>query len=106
MPLRVETYFKTESEIAKITLLGSKTSLPVARVIGDTKSDNEHASNSFLERIKGVTLQSVWRQMSWQGKHASTAELAAMIEQSRDFQSDHLGALYLHSTLTKRCEKR
>lgn len=58
--------------------LDANTSIPVAHVVAwDSNSDNEIGFEWLLmERIKVVTLQSVWRIISWQVKHVLTAEIS------------------------------
>lgn len=99
--LPIEPYFKTESEVATLAFLRTNTSIPVARVIAwDSDSDNELGFEWLLmERVKGVTLQSVWREMSWQGKHVLTADLSGMIKLLHDIKFDLVGSLYFESAL-------
>ncbi|CAF9932963.1 MAG: hypothetical protein ALECFALPRED_005451 [Alectoria fallacina] len=106
--LPVEPYFKTESEVATLAFLGSKSSIPVARVVAwDSNSDNELGFEwTLMERVNGVTLQSVWREMSWQGKLVLTAEVARMIKHLRDITFDRIGSLYFESALTEELDKR
>lgn len=101
--LPVEPYFKTESEVATLAFLGANTSIPVARVVAwDSNADNELGFEWLLmERVRGVTLQSVWREMSWQAKHVLTADLAGMIKLLRDIKFDRVGSLYFESALMK-----
>lgn len=101
--LPVEPYFKTESEVATLAFLRSKTSIPVARVIAwDSDFDNELGFEWLLmERIRGVTLQSVWREMSWREKTMLTTELAGIIKRLRDIKFDRIGSLYFKSAFEK-----
>lgn len=102
--LPVEPYFKTESEVATLMFLSAKTSVPVARVVAwDSNSDNELGFEWLLmERVKGVTLDSVWRRMSWQDKHVLTADIAEMIRHLRTFKFDRIGSLYFESALRQK----
>lgn len=106
--LPVEPYFKTESEVATLAFLSAKTLIPVARVVAwDSNSNNELGFEWILmERVKGVTLQSVWREMSWQRKLVLTAEVAGMIKHLRDIRFDRIGSLYFESALIEQLDKR
>lgn len=102
--LPVEPYFKTESEVATLMFLGANTSVPVARVLAwDSNSNNELGFEWLLmEKFKGVTLESVWRKMSWEDKHVLTADVAQMVKRLRKFKFDQIGSLYFESALRQK----
>ena len=87
--------------------LHANTSIPVAHVVAwDSNSDNELGFEWLLmERIKGVTLQSVSRRMSWQEKRVLTAELAEMVKRLLEVKFDRIGSLYFESALREKSGK-
>lgn len=103
----VEPYLKTESEVATLASLRTRTTIPVPRVVAwDSNCDNELGCEWLLmERIKGVTLYNVWRTMSWPAKQTLTAEVAGMIKHLRDLEYECIGSLYFESALIEKSGK-
>ena len=105
--LPTDPFFKVESEVATLAFVRAKTSIPVARVIAwDSNWDTELGFEWLLtEMIEGVTLYSVWRDVSWKRKLSLTEEVAKMIVQLQKHEFDKIGSLYFASALRMHTDK-
>ncbi|KAG7005375.1 hypothetical protein G7Y79_00020g049030 [Physcia stellaris] len=95
-------FFKTESEVATLAYLRTNTSIPVPRAIAwNSSSDNDLGFEWILmNKVAGVELRSVWRQISWQRKLELVDEVAGFVHQLQARPFDALGSLYFKSALT------
>lgn len=99
--LPVIPFYKTESEVATIAYVRANTSIPVPRIFAwDSNCQNELTYEWILmEKLAGVPLWDVWRQVSWDRKLELTEEVAAMIAQLQHFKFDRIGSLFFESAL-------
>jgi len=100
--LPVCRYFMTESEAATLIHLRANTSIPVPRVFAwDSSPDNETRFEWILmEKIAGVPLVDVWRNIEWERKLVLIESLAGLVNQLGNHKSDRIGSLYFKSALT------
>ena len=92
-------YYKTESEVATIAFLRANTSIPLPRVIAWNSNQSNELTFEwiFMEKIGGVTVQNVWRKVSWEDKLHLIDKVAGMITQMRECKFDRIGALFFTS---------
>ena len=81
--LPVEPFYKTASEAGTISYIRAHTFAPVPRVIArSSTSDNELSFEWILmEKIPGVSLESVWRGMDMEAKERETRVIAQCVKQ-------------------------
>ena len=94
--LPIVPYYKVESEVAVLSYLKQKTSIPVARVIAWDSSVATDLGFEWvlLEKIEGIDLYDIWRNLAWEVKLKIVAALAPIIGQLRDHKFDRIGSLY------------
>ncbi|KAG7005373.1 hypothetical protein G7Y79_00020g049010 [Physcia stellaris] len=97
----VEPFFKTESEVATIAFLRSKTSIPVPNIIAwqsniDLEDDLGYEW-MLMEKIDGVALYDVWRKVPWDRKLALVDDIAELITELQNHVFNEIGALYFKS---------
>jgi len=82
--LPVCPYFTTESKAATLVHLRVNTSMPVPRVFAwDSSPDNEPGFEWILmEKIAGVPLVDVWRNIEWERKLVLIESLAGLVNSS------------------------
>ena len=102
--LPVCPFFKTESEVATLTYLLANTSIPVPHVFAwDSTANNELGFEWILmERLGGLPLGDVWRQIPWDSKVTLTERLAEIVNQLGNHTFDRIGSLYFQSALANR----
>jgi aminoglycoside phosphotransferase (APT) family kinase protein len=100
--LPVEPFYKTASEVATISYIREHTSVPIPHIIAyDSTADNELGFEWILmEKIPGVSLKTVWREMDMETKKRETRVVAQYVRQLRDQCSfDAIGNLYFREDL-------
>lgn len=99
--LPVIPFLKTESEIATLAYLRTKTSIPVPRVVAwDSSSDNDLGFEWILmNKVAGIELRSVWREVLWERKLELVDELAGFVHQLQAQPFDAVGSLFFKSAL-------
>ena len=100
--LPVEPFYKTASEVATLSYIREHTSIPVPRVIAHSSTaDNELGFEWILmEKIPGVSLKTLWREMDMETKGRETRVVAQYVEQLRDQCSfGAIGNLYFREDL-------
>ena len=99
--LSVIPFFKTESEVATLAYLRTNTSIPVPRAIAwSSSSDNDLGFEWILmNKVAGVELRSVWRQIPWQRKLELVDEVAGFVHQLQTHPFNAVGSLYFKSAL-------
>ena len=101
----VEPFYKTASEVATLSYIQEHTLAPVPRVIAySSTTDNELGFEWILmEKIPGVSLKSVWREMDLETKERETRAVAQYVKQLHDQCSfDAIGNLYFREDLSGR----
>ena len=91
-------YYRIESEVAMLSYLKEKTSIPVPCVIAWESSAATELGFVWilLEKIEGVALNELWREMPWDSKVRLVAALAPLLGQLRDHKFDEIGSLYFN----------
>ena len=100
--LPVEPFYKTAGEVATISYIREHTSVPVPRIIAHSPTaDNELGFEWILmERIPGVSLKGLWREMDMETKDRETRVVARYVKQLYDQCSfDVIGSLYFYEDL-------
>jgi len=95
--LPVEPFYKTASEVATLSYIREHTSIPVPRIIAHSSTaENELGFEWVLmEKVPGVSLGSVWREMDMEAKERETRVVAQYVKQLHDKCSfDVIGNLY------------
>ena len=89
-------FFKTESEAATLSYLQFETSIPVPGVIAwDSNPDNRLGFEwIIMEKVSGVPLRDVWRNISWPEKLVLTERLAELVHELGTHKFDRIGGLY------------
>ena len=84
--LPVEPFYKTASEVATLSYIREHTSVPVPRVIAHSSTaDNELGFEWILmDRIPGVSLKNLWREMDMKTKERVTRAVARYVKQLQD----------------------
>jgi len=103
--LPVEPFYKTAGEVATLSYIREHTSVPVPQVIAhNPTADNELGFEWILmERIPGVSMKSLWREMDMETKDRETRVVARYVKQLYDHCSfDAIGSLYFHEDLLDR----
>ena len=103
--LPVEPSYKTASEVATLSYIREHTSVPVPRIIAHSPTaDNELGFEWILmEKIPGVSLKTVWREMDMEAKERVTRVVAQFAKQLHDRCSfDVIGNLYFREALLDR----
>ena len=98
----VEPFYKTASEVATLSYIQEHTFVPVPRIVAySSTADNELGFEWILmEKIPGVSLKSVWREMDIETKERETRAVAQYVKQLRDQCSfDVIGNLYLREDI-------
>ena len=98
----VEPFYKTASEVATLSYIREYTSIPVPRVIAHcSTTDNELGCEWILmEKVPGVTLDSIWSGLDMEMKNRVTKLVASFVVQLRGrrrFKS--IGNLYFSKDL-------
>jgi aminoglycoside phosphotransferase len=100
--LPVEPFYKTASEVATLSYIREQTSIPVPRVVAHSSTaENELGFEWVLmEKVPGVSLKSVWREMDMETKERETRVIARYVKQLRDQCSfDVIGNLYFREDI-------
>jgi aminoglycoside phosphotransferase len=95
--LPVEPFYKTASEVATLTYIRQHTSIPVPRVVAfSSTAENELGFEWILmDKVPGVSLKSVWREMEMEAKERNTRVIARYVKQLHNQCSfDVIGNLY------------
>ena len=99
----VEPFFKTSGEVATLSYLREHTSIPVPRVISHSStSDNEVGCEWILmEKIPGVALADVWRDIDLETKSRVTRSIVGYVRQLRDLRRRFtgIGTLYFREEI-------
>ena len=100
--LPVEPFYKTASEVATLRLLRQSTSLPVPDVFAyDCMTENELRFEwIIMEKIPGVCLEEVWRNLSLERKAIVVKQLGQFSKELRGkCRFDAIGSLYEYTEL-------
>lgn len=99
----VEPFYKTASEVATLSYIRERTSIPVPRVIAhNPNAENELGCEWILmEMVPGVSLAKVWSDIDLDSKGRTTKSIAGFVQQLRDIQRRFtaIGNLYLHGDI-------
>ena len=102
--LPVEPFYKTASEVATLRLLRQRTSLPVPEVFAyDCTTKNELGFEwIIMEKIPGVCLREVWRDLSLERKAIVVERLGQFSKELREkCRFDAIGSLYQYAELSE-----
>jgi aminoglycoside phosphotransferase (APT) family kinase protein len=102
--LPVEPFYKTASEVATLRLLRQRTSLPVPEVFAyDCTTENELGFEwIIMEKVPGVCLREVWRDLSLERKTIVVERLGQLSKELRGkCRFDAIGSLYQHAELSE-----
>lgn len=90
---------KVESEIATMAYVRANTSIPLPIVFAWNSNQNNELGFEWIlmEKVAGVPLVSVWRQLTWTQKLGFTEKLAGYVNELRQSKFDYIGGLYLKS---------
>ncbi|KAG0131796.1 kinase-like domain-containing protein [Tuber indicum] len=102
--LPVEPFYKTASEVATLRLLRQRTSLPVPEVFAyDCTTQNELGFEwIIMEKIPGVCLGEVWRDLSLERKTIVIERLGQLMKELRmKCRFDAVGSLYQRAELSE-----
>ncbi|KAG0133078.1 phosphotransferase enzyme family-domain-containing protein [Tuber indicum] len=102
--LPVEPFYKTASEVATLRLLRQRTSLPVPEVFAyDCTTQNELGFEwIIMEKIPGVCLGEVWRDLSLERKTIVVERLGQLLKELRGkCRFDAIGSLYQRAELSE-----
>jgi len=95
----IDSCLKLESEMATLAYLRQKTKLPVSKPISWSSRVDEKLGYewSLVEKIPGVELRDVWRQVPWEKKAAIVEEMASFMTRLWDPTTpfSRIGSLYL-----------
>jgi len=103
--LPVEPFYKTASEVATLSYIREYTSVPIPRIVAHSSTtDNELGFEWILmEKIPGVSLKSIWREMDMESKERETRMIAGYVKQLHEQCSfDMIGNLYFSEDLLDR----
>ena len=99
----VEPFFKIAGEVATLSYLQEHTSIPVPRIIAHSStSDNEVGCEWILmEKIPGVALADVWRDIDLETKNKVTRSVVGYVRQLRDLRRcfTGIGTLYFREEI-------
>ena len=92
----VEPFYKTASEIATYSYLRERTSIPIPRVIAHSSTaENELGCEWILmEKVPGVPLADVWRDIDLETKSKQTKIIADFWRQLQEQSFSAIGNLY------------
>ncbi|KAE8356748.1 hypothetical protein BDV28DRAFT_144869 [Aspergillus coremiiformis] len=95
--LPVDPFFLMENEVATLSFVHHRTSIPVPPLIAwDSSSDNLLGYEwSMVEMLDGVPLGTLWPQMSLEEKLRLAEELAHIFAQLWSQKFDRIGSLYI-----------
>jgi len=102
--LPVEPFYKTASEVATLRLLRQRTSLPVPEVFAyDCTTENELGFEwIIMEKVPGVCLREVWRDLSLERKTIVVERLGQLSKELRGkCRFDAIGSLYQPAELSE-----
>jgi len=95
----IDPCLKLESEMATLAYLRQKAKLPVSKPISWSSRMDEKLGYewSLVEKIPGVELRDVWRQVPWEKKVAIVEEMASFMTRLWDPTTpfSRIGSLYL-----------
>ena len=96
----VEPFFKTAGEVTTLSYLPGHMSIPVPRVIAySSTSDNEVGCEWILmEKVPGVTLADVWRDIDLETKSNVTRSVAGYMRQFQP-RFTGIGTLYFREEI-------
>jgi hypothetical protein len=100
--LPVEPFYKTASEVATLSFLRRQTSVPVPKVIAHCSTvENELRFEWILmEKIPGVSLRSLWSDMSLEAKTKIVRQVGWYVGELREkCLFDAIGSLYHRAEL-------
>ena len=105
--LPVDPHFKTESEVATVRHLQSRTSVPVPNIIASqSSSDNELRFEWILmERVHGLPLADVWVSLPWDAKVSCVKDVAMIMAQLFEVRYDAIGNLLNAKNLSIESER-
>lgn len=94
--LPVDPFFKTESEVATMHYIQRYLTLPIPAVVAYSSSTSNELGFEWIlmEKINGVTVQSVWDDMSFDDKSRLTIEFAGHLQQLCRWRFPSLGSIY------------
>lgn len=102
IPLPVDPYFKTESDVATTEMVRYTTQVPVPIIYAyDSSSDNDLGFEWILmEKINGQPMFDHWEKMDYDSKLEFTKLIAGWNTQLAQIVSTKIGAIYMHYTPT------
>lgn len=102
IPLPVDPYFKTESDVATTEMVRYTTQVPVPIIYAyDSSSDNDLGYEWILmEKINGKPMFDHWENMDYDSKLGFTKLIAGWNTQLAKIVSTKIGAIYMHYTTT------
>lgn len=99
----VEPFYKTASEVATLSYIRERTSIPVPRVIAHNSTEENELGCEWIlmERVPGVALANVWSDIDLETKSRETKLIAEFARQLRDTQRRFaaIGNLYFREDI-------
>ncbi|KAI9869656.1 MAG: hypothetical protein M1830_005248, partial [Pleopsidium flavum] len=99
VPLPVQPYYKTESEVATCEYVRLHTTIPAPRIFAwDSSSDNKLGFEWILmEKLPGTPLRNVWESLDYETKVRVTRRVAEWMDQLSRCRFEQIGSLYQSS---------
>lgn len=97
--LLVNPVFKTSSEVATLSFLEGKTSIPVPKVIAHStsKANQIGFERMLMERVDNAALLAdIWPNMRWAAKETLVKEVACDIGQLFNLKAQSIGSIFRH----------
>ncbi|KAH6855444.1 kinase-like domain-containing protein [Chaetomium sp. MPI-CAGE-AT-0009] len=100
----VDPTLKMESEMASLRFLGERTTIPVPRCLAWGLAAGTELGYDWclMEKLPGVELRSVWREMPWEKKLEFTDRLAGALSQlwKPENKFNQIGSIYVTEQAT------